>query len=86
MAGPSAGPGTDRDAVYPAGKTTPRAELIVRQLTFDLQYYLRESRDVLLLDNVEMGAGLAMAFAKAISPLDRQECEGIWICFPQASG
>lgn len=38
-----------------------------------LQYYLRESRDVLLLDSVEMGAGLAMQYAKAISPLDRQE-------------
>ncbi len=39
------------------------------------QYYLRESRDVLLLDSVEMGAGLAMQYAKAISPLDRQESE-----------
>ncbi|KAJ9110206.1 hypothetical protein QFC20_003058 [Naganishia adeliensis] len=38
-----------------------------------LQHYLRESRDTLLLDQVEMGAGLAMQYAKAISRSDRQE-------------
>ena len=38
-----------------------------------LQKYLKESRDTLLLDNVEMGAGVAMRYAKAISRLDRQE-------------
>jgi len=37
------------------------------------QKYLRESRDTLLLDNVEMGAGVALRYAKAISRLDRQE-------------
>lgn len=38
-----------------------------------LQSYLNESRDVLLIDSVEMGAGLALHFSKAISRLDRQE-------------
>ena len=38
-----------------------------------LQTYLNESRDVLLIDNVEMGAGLALHYSKAISKLDRQE-------------
>ncbi|ODN73286.1 hypothetical protein L202_07835 [Cryptococcus amylolentus CBS 6039] len=38
-----------------------------------LQNYLTESRDVLLIDSVEMGAGLALHFSKAISNLDRQE-------------
>ncbi|KAK8853241.1 hypothetical protein IAR55_003943 [Kwoniella newhampshirensis] len=38
-----------------------------------LQTYLNESRDVLLIDSVEMGAGLALHFSKAISRLDRQE-------------
>lgn len=38
-----------------------------------LQSYLNESRDVLLVDSVEMGAGLALHFCKAISRLDRQE-------------
>ncbi|KJE03847.1 phosphatidylinositol 4-kinase [Cryptococcus gattii NT-10] len=38
-----------------------------------LQSYLNEARDVLLIDNVEMGAGLALHFSKAISRLDRQE-------------
>ncbi len=37
------------------------------------QSYLNESRDVLLIDSVEMGAGLALYFSKAISRLDRQE-------------
>jgi hypothetical protein len=41
--------------------------------TSTLQKYLRESRDTLLLDNVEMGAGVALRYAKAISRLDRQE-------------
>lgn len=40
-----------------------------------MQAYLNESRDVLLIDSVEMGAGLALHFSKAISKLDRQECE-----------
>lgn len=40
-----------------------------------LQSYLNEARDVLLIDNVEMGAGLALHFSKAISRLDRQESE-----------
>jgi phosphatidylinositol 4-kinase len=39
------------------------------------QRYLVESRDVLIVDSVEMGAGLAMQFAKSISKVDRQECE-----------
>lgn len=38
-----------------------------------LQSYLNESRDVLLVDSVEMGAGLALHYSKAISRLDRQE-------------
>ncbi|KAL1412783.1 Phosphatidylinositol 4-kinase stt4 [Vanrija albida] len=38
-----------------------------------LQSYLKESRDVLLLDSVELGAGVALHFAKAVSRLDRQE-------------
>ncbi|KAJ9109753.1 hypothetical protein QFC19_001983 [Naganishia cerealis] len=38
-----------------------------------LQRYLRESRDTLLLDHVEMGAGLAMEYSKAIPRSDRQE-------------
>ncbi|OWZ76646.1 phosphatidylinositol 4-kinase [Cryptococcus neoformans Bt85] len=38
-----------------------------------LQSYLNEARDVLLIDSVEMGAGLALHFSKAISRLDRQE-------------
>ncbi|RXK35906.1 phosphatidylinositol 4-kinase [Tremella mesenterica] len=38
-----------------------------------LQSYLSESRDVLLIDSVEMGAGLALHFSKVISKLDRQE-------------
>lgn len=38
-----------------------------------LQHYLRESRDVLLLDSVEFGAGLALHYAKAISKMDRHE-------------
>nr|XP_018260847.1 phosphatidylinositol 4-kinase [Kwoniella dejecticola CBS 10117]OBR83005.1 phosphatidylinositol 4-kinase [Kwoniella dejecticola CBS 10117] len=38
-----------------------------------LQTYLNESRDVLLIDSVEMGAGLALHFSKSISRLDRQE-------------
>lgn len=38
-----------------------------------LQSYLNESRDVLLIDSVEMGAGVALHFSKAISRLDRQE-------------
>ncbi|WVO18533.1 hypothetical protein L204_106252 [Cryptococcus depauperatus] len=38
-----------------------------------LEGYLMEARDVLLIDNVEMGAGLALHFSKAISNLDRQE-------------
>ncbi|KAK6909388.1 hypothetical protein I203_103405 [Kwoniella mangroviensis CBS 8507] len=38
-----------------------------------LQSYLNESRDVLLIDSVEMGAGLALHFSKTISRLDRQE-------------
>lgn len=38
-----------------------------------LQRYLRESGNVLLLDSVELGAGLAMQYAKAISRMDRQE-------------
>ncbi len=37
------------------------------------QSYLNESRDVLLIDSVEMGAGLALHYAKIISRLDRQE-------------
>ena len=41
-----------------------------------LQSYLNESRDVLLVDSVEMGAGLALHFSKAISRLDRQESMG----------
>lgn len=40
-----------------------------------LQSYLNEARDVLLIDSVEMGAGLALHFSKAISKLDRQESE-----------
>lgn len=40
-----------------------------------LQSYLGESRDVLLIDSVEMGAGLALHYSKAISRLDRQESE-----------
>jgi len=35
--------------------------------------YLNKSRDVLLVDSVEMGAGLALHFSKAVSRLDRQE-------------
>ncbi|WVR07656.1 hypothetical protein IAU60_004698 [Kwoniella sp. DSM 27419] len=38
-----------------------------------LQSYLNESKDVLLIDSVEMGAGLALHYSKAISRLDRQE-------------
>lgn len=38
-----------------------------------LQTYLNESRDTLLVDSVEMGAGLALQYSKAISKLDRQE-------------
>ncbi|ORY33464.1 hypothetical protein BCR39DRAFT_520273 [Naematelia encephala] len=38
-----------------------------------LQSYLNESRDVLLIDSVEMGAGLALHFSKAIPRVDRQE-------------
>ncbi|KAK4686496.1 phosphatidylinositol 4-kinase A, partial [Tremellales sp. Uapishka_1] len=38
-----------------------------------LQQYLNESKDVLLIDSVEMGAGLALHYAKVISRLDRQE-------------
>ncbi|OCF44647.1 phosphatidylinositol 4-kinase [Kwoniella heveanensis CBS 569] len=38
-----------------------------------LQSYLNESRDVLLIDSVEMGAGLALHYSKSISRLDRQE-------------
>lgn len=38
-----------------------------------LQSYLNEARDVLLIDSVEMGAGLALQYSKAISRLDRQE-------------
>lgn len=38
-----------------------------------LQSYLNESRDVLLIDSVEMGAGVALHYSKAISRLDRQE-------------
>ncbi|KAJ9125427.1 hypothetical protein QFC22_000388 [Naganishia vaughanmartiniae] len=41
-----------------------------------LQRYLRESRDTLLLDQVEMGAGLAMEYSKAIPRSDRQESLG----------
>lgn len=38
------------------------------------QRYLSESRDVLLPDSVEMGAGLALHYSKMISSSDRQEC------------
>lgn len=40
-----------------------------------LQRYLAESRDVLLPDSVEMGAGLALHYSKVISSSDRKESQ-----------
>jgi phosphatidylinositol 4-kinase len=65
--------GTDRDAIDLTGKLN--VDHITHLLTQVKQHYLRESRDTLLLDQVEMGAGLAMQYSKAIPRSDRQECK-----------
>ena len=60
-----------RGTIHPPSES----RLNIREMTLTLQAYLNESRDVLLIDNVEMGAGLALHYSKTISALDRQECQ-----------